>query len=62
MKLAEALLIRSDYQIRVGQLKNRLFQNARVQEGDSPTEEPKAIMVELSGLLGRLKLLFQERA
>jgi hypothetical protein len=59
MKLAEALILRSDYQKRVEQLRNRLIQNAIVQEGDQPNEEPKALMGELTELLGKLKELIQ---
>ncbi|QDP41489.1 DIP1984 family protein [Radiobacillus deserti] len=59
MKLAEALLLRSDYQVKVEQLKNRLIQNVRVQEGDNPIEEPNAIIEELSELLGKLERLIQ---
>ncbi|MEP7188497.1 MAG: hypothetical protein ABI901_04800, partial [Roseiflexaceae bacterium] len=36
MKVAEALILRADYQKRFEQLKQRLQQNARVQEGDTP--------------------------
>ncbi|MBU9720762.1 MULTISPECIES: DIP1984 family protein [Bacillaceae] len=60
MKLAEALILRADYQKRVEQLKNRLVQNARVQEGDQPTEEPKVLMEELTSLLGKVKQLIQK--
>ncbi|WP_280768858.1 DIP1984 family protein [Salipaludibacillus daqingensis] len=59
MKLAEALLLRSDYQKRVEQLRNRLLQNVRVQEGDHPNEEPKVIMDELTELLEKLEHLIQ---
>lgn len=60
MKLAEALILRSDYQKKVEQLKNRLFQNVRVQEGDQPSEEPKVLMQELTELLEKLKKLIQD--
>jgi hypothetical protein len=60
MKLAEALILRSDYQKRVEQLKNRLFQNVRVQEGDQPNEEPKMLVEELTELLVKLKKLIQD--
>ncbi|MDT0161344.1 DIP1984 family protein [Bacillus sp. AG4(2022)] len=59
MKLAEALILRSDYQKRVEQLRNRLSQNARVQEGDLPNEEPQTLMKELTELLVKLKSLIQ---
>jgi len=60
MKLAEALILRSDYQKRVEQLKNRLFQNIRVQEGDQPNEEPKVLVEELTEVLVKLKKLIQD--
>ncbi|MET3697047.1 hypothetical protein SAMN05877753_101375 [Bacillus oleivorans] len=59
MKLAEALILRSDYQKRVEQLKLRLFNNVRVQEGDNPNEDPQVMMEELTDLLGKLKHLIQ---
>lgn len=60
MKLAEALILRSDYQKRVEQLKNRLFQNVRVQEGDQPNEEPNILIEELTEILVKLKKLIQD--
>ena len=33
MKLAEALILRSDYQKRIEQIKKRLVNSAKVQEG-----------------------------
>jgi hypothetical protein len=59
MKLAEALILRSDYQKRIEQLRHRLSQNARVQEGDLPNEEPQTLMKELTELLVKLKSLIQ---
>ncbi len=48
MKLAEALISRSDLQKRVEQLRNRIQNNVMVQEGDSPTENPEELIKELS--------------
>jgi hypothetical protein len=59
MKLAEALILRSDYQKRVEQVRKRLIQNAIVQEGDLPNEEPKELQKELTELLSNLKELIQ---
>ena len=60
MKLAEALAIRKDTQKKIEQLRSRLVNNVRVQEGDEPSEEPAELMSELSGCLGRLQtLIFQ---
>ena len=47
MKLAEALILRADYQKRLEQLKQRLVRNAKVQEGDSPAENPPTLIEEL---------------
>ncbi len=46
MKLAEALQLRADLQRRMEQLADRLCQNARVQEGEAPTEDPVALLAE----------------
>ena len=55
MKLAEALSIRKDLQTRVEQLKTRLLNNIRVQEGESPAEEPQELMKELDNCLNQLQ-------
>ncbi len=57
MKLAEALQERADVQRRLAQLKGRLRLNARVQEGEAPSEDPKALLAELDGLVARLEEL-----
>jgi hypothetical protein len=61
MKLAEALILRADCQKRLDQLKQRLIRSAKVQEGDSPPEEPSALLIEvertaeeLLGLVSRI--------
>ena len=48
MKLAEALMIRADLQKRIAQLGERLSMNAKIQEGDMPSENPEALLKELS--------------
>ena len=57
MKLAEALILRADIQKRIEQLKSRLADNAKVQEGENPSEEPKALLAELDALTGELERL-----
>ena len=47
MKLAEALLIRSDMQKKLAQIKGRIRSNVKVQEGDTPNEDPNALMIEV---------------
>jgi hypothetical protein len=54
MKLAEALAERSDSQSRIEELKKRLTRSARVQEGESPAEDPATLLAELDGLIDRL--------
>ena len=49
MKLAEALILRSDRQKRIEQLRHRLTNNSKVQEGDAPAEKPEALLKELEG-------------
>ena len=51
MKLAVALILRSDLQKRIEQLKNRLRNNVMVQEGDRPSEEPEVLLKEFDDCL-----------
>ena len=46
MKLAEALQLRGDLQKRLEQLTSRLYNNATVQEGEAPAEDPAALLEE----------------
>lgn len=57
MKLAEALAERADLQNRLSQLERRLSLNARVQEGESPAEDPRELLTELDDLSARLEEL-----
>ena len=57
MKLAEALKERADIQTRIAQLRNRLSLNARVQEGEKPSEDPEELLRELDALVSRLEEL-----
>ncbi|MBJ8326237.1 DIP1984 family protein [Streptococcus pacificus] len=50
MKLAEALILRSDLQKRIEQIKSRLQQNVLIQEGDTPSEDPNTLLKEFSTL------------
>ena len=59
MKLAEALVLRADGQKRVEQLQQRLIQNAKVQAGDQPAENPEILQQELEQLAQELVLLIQ---
>ncbi len=57
MKLASALSERADIQRRLSELSERLANNAKVQEGDSPAEDPQELLAETDGLIGRLETL-----
>lgn len=57
MKLAEALQERADLNVRIKQLENRLSNNALVQEGERPSEEPAVLQKELDGCIERLMWL-----
>lgn len=59
MRLAQALILRADYQKRVEQFKQRLLNNAKVQEGDTPSEDPQTLLSELSRLSADLVSLIQ---
>lgn len=60
MKLAVALSERTDIQRRLSELSERLANNAKVQEGDVPAEEPKKLLAEMDALINRLEtLIFQ---
>ncbi|MGX9936288.1 DIP1984 family protein [Advenella kashmirensis] len=59
MKLAEALALRADSQTRLAQLKARLLRNAAVQEGESPAEEPQALLAQYEALCAELVQLIR---
>lgn len=60
MKLAEALTLRADLQKRIAQLKERLLINAKVQEGDSPAEDPEILLDELDKNTIELEVLIKQ--
>lgn len=57
MKLANALSQRSELQTRLRQLESRLNNNALVQEGESPAEDPQELLKELGEGYERLEYL-----
>ena len=59
-KLAEALILRADTQKRFEQLKARLLRNAKVQEGERPSENPQELLVELERVADHLTALIQQ--
>ena len=63
MKLAEGLSVRKDLQTRIEQLKARLLNNMKVQEGDQPSERPEDLLKGLDGCLKQLQdLMFRINA
>ncbi len=57
MKLANALAERADLQTRISQLQGRLGNNALVQEGEKPAEDPNDLLKELDEDFRRLEWL-----
>ncbi len=57
MKLAEALSSRADIRTRISQLESRLYNNAKVQEGEAPAEDPEALLKETDILISELEKL-----
>ena len=59
MKLAEALIERSDLQTRIDAMQQRLMNNARVQDGETPAEDPASLMRELDAMSARVEELIR---
>ena len=59
MLLAEALAERAQAQERLNSLHERLLTVVRVQEGDTPEEDPQELLRELDGVAGRIDELVQ---
>ena len=57
MKLAEALQERGDLNRLIQQMQQRLRNNAVVQEGEAPAEDPEELLAALDGALERLEEL-----
>ena len=57
MKLATALSERADLQRRLSELGTRLNNNAKVQEGEKPSEDPAELLKELDECMTRLEEL-----
>lgn len=55
MRLAEALKLRSDLNARLTELGTRLNSNAKVQEGEVPSEDPEDLLAELDAVMGQLE-------
>lgn len=59
MKLAEALLLRSDMQTKLASLQQRINSNVMIQEGDQPSENPQSLIQEAFQLNNELYLLIE---
>ena len=57
MKLAEALSHRARLTEKVSQLRVRLNDCVKIQEGDTPSEQPEDVIAELDGTLDELRSL-----
>ena len=57
MKLAEALLLRGDMQKKLESLRERIIRNTVVQEGESPSEDPNALLEQVNSISDRLRNL-----
>lgn len=57
MKLAEALIERKARKDKLARLRARLAENAKVQEGDQPQEDPRELLREVDAVLRELQTL-----
>jgi hypothetical protein len=57
MTLAEALVKRKGLKERLDSLRQRVIANARVQEGDRPTEDPAELMAQIDAAANELEQL-----
>ena len=57
MKLAEALIERKALKDKLARLRTRLAENAKVQEGDQPHEDPRELLREVDEVLAALRTL-----
>jgi hypothetical protein len=60
MKLAEALMLRSEYQKKFENLQSRILANIKVQENDKPLESPQELIKEAFEISERLCALIQK--
>lgn len=57
MKLAEALMLRSDLNKKLASLRERIGKNAVIQEGQQPHEDPEGMLKEAFSVMGELETL-----
>jgi hypothetical protein len=60
MKLAEALILRADMQKKLSDLIARICVNAKIQEGDTASEDPNALLEEMEKLDADLCVLIRK--
>lgn len=60
MKLAEALILRADLKTRASQLRERLYDNAKVQEGETPSQDPQELLREFEEVAAQTLVLIQQ--
>jgi len=60
MKLAEALILRADTKKRFEQLRQRLVNNAKIQEGDAPAEKPEDLLKEIEQTASEYEKLIKQ--
>ena len=59
MKLAEALSLRATAARRIEQLRTRIVNNARYQEGENPAEDASALLIEVGEVLDEFETLIR---
>lgn len=57
MKLAEALIARADLQKKIAQIRSRMEQNAKVQEGEKPAEEVAELLSVYDEMMSEFEML-----
>ena len=60
MKLAEALLLRAEYQKKLANLYSRIMANLKVQENESPNENPDELLKESFAVNDQLNALIKQ--
>jgi len=57
MTLGEALTVRADLQKRLGELRTNMVASAKVQEGETPPEQPDVLLAEFEQTAAQLRTL-----
>ena len=60
IKLAEALMLRSEYQEKINSLQQRIMMNLKVQENEKPYENPNTLLSEIMKLNDELASLIKK--